>query len=108
MKAQTAAPPDDYCSLGLQTAHIGGNVRFTKLTTCDVWSCWDICVMAQVFVPELPPGPMSVQMYGIVQKEGIPRKQNLRRETRKVDQSEGRQGEDSQEGAVDIVALFAR
>ena len=33
---------------------------------------------------------------------------HLGRETRKVDQSEGRQGEDSQEGAVDIVALFAR
>ena len=33
---------------------------------------------------------------------------DLRRETRKVDQSEGRQGEDSQEGAVDIVALCAR
>ena len=35
-------------------------------------------------------------------------KSYLRRETRKVDQSEGGQGEDSQEGAVDIVALFAR
>ena len=29
------------------------------------------------------------------------------RETRKVDQSEGRQGEDSKEGAAHIVALLA-
>jgi hypothetical protein len=36
IKAPAAAPPGNYCCLGLQTAHIGGKVRFTKLTTCVV------------------------------------------------------------------------
>ena len=34
-------------------------------------------------------------------------KNDLRRETRKVDRSEGRQGEDAKEGAAHIVALLA-
>ena len=38
-KAPAALPGNCRC-LGLQTAHIGGKVRFTKLTTCVVRSCW--------------------------------------------------------------------
>ena len=41
-KAPAALPGNCRC-LGLQTAHIGGKVRFTKLTTCVVRSCWVPC-----------------------------------------------------------------